>query len=91
MSWDKHHDRRMEDLRVLGPIATRIIQKDSSELKSLREENKKLREECEYLKTRLASSGVRAFSNGVACCGVFFGFVLVSAISCYLFTKGYFR
>ena len=68
MSWDKHHDRRMEDLRVLGPIAARVIQEDSNELKSLREENKKLREECEHLKSLLVSSDVRAFSKGVACC-----------------------
>lgn len=89
MSWDTNRDRRMEDLRVLGPIAARVIQEDSNELKSLREENEKLREEYEYLKTLFFSSRFQAFKNGFVCCGVFFGFVLVSAVSYYLLTKGY--
>jgi hypothetical protein len=80
MSWDKHHDYRMQDLRMLGPIAARVIQEDSNELKSLREENEKLREECEYIKSLLFSSRFQAFANGFISCGLFFGFVLVSVV-----------
>ena len=98
MSWDKHHDYRMRDLEVLGPIAARVIKEDRQESQStreenklLREENEKLREECEYIKSLLFSSRFRAFANGFISCGLFFGFVLVSAISYYLLTGGFSR
>ena len=80
MSWDKHHDYRMQDLKVLGSIAAEVIEKDSVELKKLREEN-------EYLKSSIQSRETKAFASGVACCVVVFVciFVFVFAYRCVLF------
>jgi hypothetical protein len=66
--------------KLEGPIAARVIENDRKESEKLRDGSKQLREENEHLKSRLVSCEVRAFASGFVCCGLFFGFVLVSVI-----------
>ena len=68
MSWDKHHDYRMRDLEVIGPMVADIFAKDAKTLDKLRQENQTLREENELLRSQVVPSRVRSFACGVAVC-----------------------
>jgi hypothetical protein len=64
MSWDKHHDYRMRDLQVLGPMVAGIIKDDAKELTKIRRENEELRKENEWLRSQVVASIMRSFVFG---------------------------